>query len=568
MLNEYTEDINKFINSEDFLKMVKRSSVTISQNLSSEEIKEIAFNEALPRVILRLSFIKDKEGNPIFGGITSGSTYDNDYNQVMSLFSANVFSGGLFRIVSSLTASILIKSVPLSSDIELFDLGKNLEEQAIGDLDSIIGNIVNNLDQVSPIIYKSNGGDASQEVSDIPAFYFSYAIDLNTIPSEAFDQVIKDSAIAQGIETVKTIDIPIDKVGVCWYYLTSTTTSQFIEGAFQIPYNSTIEELVELLASHINEANITLDSVILASPNIGPTNDYHLAYRKKELYDSNENIDKELKFSLTTSIHSISLTSRKLSPIANRELVNISFYTLDKSLVDNTPSEEELIRYKGIAKRGIKGLVYGIKSTYKALSYKGPHSLVVDIEKGSVTNTTSEGISNKEDINTFFFQLSKGFNNVQQGELKVRVSSAPERIEVSEWIIPIEEIDIETLTYKFHTSFYGRHMHNQVLGSMAQSNAVQIIPFIQTNEEIRIIVDILQLPKGLDIATGTPITKVTPYKPNPRSITVKAQLDYVNYARNTDPDRNNPMGIGKVASRELSPAIKGVRDKLYKLKYR
>jgi hypothetical protein len=549
--------------------MVKRSSISISNNLSPEEIQDIAFNEALPRVLLRLSFIKDKEGNPVFGGIVAGSSYSNDYNQVMNLFNADIFSGGLFRITSSLTASILIKSIPLNSDIELFELGKNLEEQAIKDLESMIGIIVNNLDQLGHIIYNSDGGNPEQTVSNIPAFYFSYGIDQNTLPPGAFDKVIGETAFAKNVGVYDRIEISPNKVGVCWYYITSTTTSQFIESAFLIPYDSTLEEFIEILASHINEANITLDSVILASPNIGPTNNNHLAYKKREFYPNTDNQDKELRFTLTTEIHSINLTSRKLSPIANRELVNISLYTLDKSLVGNTPSEKDLIRYKSIGNKGISGIIYGIHPSYKALSSKGPHSLVIDVEKGNVTSSTTSGEnSNDLEINTFYFQLSKGYKTIAPGELKVRVSSAPQAFSISEWVINTDNTSIEDIVTLFHNSFYGKHMHNQVLGNIAQPNSVQIVPFIQTDEEIKIIVDILRVPPGLDIATGTNLNKVTPYKSSPRSITVKARLDYVNYARNSDPDRDNPMGIGRISPRELSPALKDVRDKLSRLKCR
>ena len=65
------------------------------------------------------------------------------------------------------------------------------------------------------------------------------------------------------------------------------------------------------------------------------------------------------------------------------------------------------------------------------------------------------------------------------------------------------------------------------------SNALSIVPFVLTNEEVRIVIDIFNPIEQLLIGTGSSKRIFTPYKKGNRSITVKSQLDYVNYARDS-----------------------------------
>jgi len=584
--------INRVIN-DNFTERVRRSCFIIDSNsLKDEEIIDIALKDIYPRIMFRIAFVKDKANNPIFKGIGENFDYNDTYLNVLKVITKEPFGSAFLSIAALLCSAHIIRNIPLNSDIKLLDLAKQIEDRAIEDLEVMIGTLAEDPQVIQQIIRPTGsiGSEGQGSVTTDPAFYFAPSINKETVPPEVFDY-IKESALLEDVDIEPNIKVPSNKIAFCWFYITSVLKNGYQEGVVLIKDGQSIESLIEDLAGNINEAAISLQSPLIASPNRGELRTITAKYTEDELYPeltiNKVNSKKEVSFYLTTRIHSLRITSRLLSPISNREIICINIYSLDKDLfINNSPSTEDLLSYRSIANRGIDGVIYGIKPYYKAMSSIGPHSLLVDIEKGNVNISSvikspndddDENDSNivdksldeidTETIDTFFFRLQEGVQSLS-GQLKVRVSTAPISPNINEWIIPINTLNADQIAFQFLNSFYINKLHNQVLGSMSSTSSVQMVSFIQTEEEIRIIVDILEVPKGLEIAIGNPLRPITTYKNGPRSINIKARLDFVNYARNTGPDSGNSnMRVGSAVASSPSPGLSKVNRIIENLKY-
>jgi hypothetical protein len=99
---------------------------------------------------------------------------------------------------------------------------------------------------------------------------------------------------------------------------------------------------------------------------------------------------------------------------------------------------------------------------------------------------------------------------------------------------------------------------------MGSISTLQIIAFVLCPKEIKIVVDLLDIPEGLEVATGSLTQVLTSYSQYSRSVTVKSQLDYVNYARSTNP-KQDPVGIGGKVPPRYSAIYQDLQGKLAKL---
>lgn len=582
--------VNRVIN-DNFPQRVRRSCFIMdTSSLKDEEIIDITLKDIYPRIMFRVAFVKDKANNPIFKGIGNNFDYNNTYLNVLKVITKEPFGSAFLSIASLLTSAHIIRNIPLNSDIKLLDLAKQIEDRAIEDLEVMIGTLTEDPEIIQQIITPSGtiSGEGQGTVGTDPAFYFAPSINKETVPPEVFDYIV-ESALLEDVDVEPYITVPDNQIAFCWFYITSVLKNGYEEGIVIIRDKQSIESLIEELAGNINEAAITLQSPLIASPNRGELRTITAKYTEDELYPeltfNKANTKKEVSFYLATRIHSLRITSRLLSPISNREIICINLYSLNKDLfINDNPSTNDLLNYRSMATRGIDGVIYGIKPSYRAMSAIGPHSLLIDIEKGNVN--VSNLISSPEDkdedgnnlidkslddidtetIDTFFFRLREGVASLS-GQLKVRVSTAPVSPNINEWNISIKDSDADQIAFQFLNSFYTNKLHNQVLGSMSSPSSVQMVSFIQTDEEIRIIVDILEVPKGLEIAIGNPLRPITTYKNGPRSINIKARLDFVNYARNTAPNSNGNMSVGSAIASSPSPGLKKVNKIIENLKY-
>ncbi|MEI2418773.1 hypothetical protein V6O07_00735 [Arthrospira platensis SPKY2] len=573
------KEILDIITDDSFISSVRRSSILGSDGglYKDEDIIKIALYDAYPRILMRISLTKDKDNNPIFKGIGQTRTiYNLQFIKSLEVIKTPPYSFGIKRIAISLTASSLIKSLPLNSELKFFDLGKSLEDNAISDLDKLIGILVED-ESIIDVINSNYGKTVFSHNVPYRALFFSNVINLNTIPPEAFDAVEDEIALYEGVNLYKDLSIPEGQTGICYMNLSYTGVDKFIREAFLINRNYSLIDLCNLITEIINEFNVDINSNIIASLNINREQPLEVSYSKSELYPlSQENRDNRLLFTIYPNIHVIELASLNLSAIRNREVIHIDIRTINNSFLPEFINSSILFSLRPFTTEGIDGLVYGIIDNYYSLTREGPHSLIVEVDKGQfISNqdlgeiiSPSNNKNNQYIIDTFYFRIPTDIILVDS-ILKVKVSTAPNILPFKEWEIIIPKgIDVETLTKLFHQSFYDREDITEVLGSIANYNAVQMVSFIKTREVIKIIIDIIEVPFGLEIATGNNITKVTPFREGNRSINISSILkDKEDLLDDEKSGYNKPKKLNLMSTKptNISPQLKAVKNKLEEL---
>jgi hypothetical protein len=535
-----------------FLRSVRRTSVTLRDTglISNEDILEIAFNETYPRVSLILITTKAKDGNtekPILGGMGPNTDYLTQSKEVWRLLENSIYSEGINRVVISLTASTCLKQIPLNSEVQLFELAKNIEDQAISDLDRIMGLIVS-----TGVITVDQQIEEDEETGE-PKLYISNELDITTLSKEDFDSIIRDSAKTDKARFKDRIYIPDNQVGICWISLTGTMLSGSVETGFFIKDGETTESLIESVAMSVNELSSRGSVSVIASPNRGASKLTNIEYRKRELYPEDElNRDKQLYFDMDVRLHNISFSTRSLSTTFNRELIVIKFYTFDNL---SAPLSFYLKNKFSPNARPIEGLVYGTIPKYKALDNRGPHSLFLNVNKQSAS---ADLLNRAEEINTFYFKLVED-QPIYRTFITVR-SSSPVIEGVTSWQVQIEEQDTEqSIAFKILDSFYKHHEQCLLVGSMPQPNAVQIIPYTKSKYESRSVTDVINVPPFLEVATGNTMVPLTQYKADARSIVVKIVPDQT---KSINDDATAPYGASTSTYRTLSQPMQNVYDRI------
>ena len=194
------------------------------------------------------------------------------------------------------------------------------------------------------------------------------------------------------------------------------------------------------------------------------------------------------------------------------------------------PDKTSLLPLVDEATNGIEGLLYGTSNRYLDLDEKGPSSRTIVVNENRLTsaNSVTPGGDPEEQefiANTFYFRTLAPVT----GELKVRISSTnlADKIEIlplldgdGNLVIPLLNDEAEDVALKFLKAIYSISQSTEVLGVLAYPNAVQMTSFKESEEEIREVIDILEVPPGLLIATGTPSFVKTDYFNNPRSVVI------------------------------------------------
>lgn len=194
------------------------------------------------------------------------------------------------------------------------------------------------------------------------------------------------------------------------------------------------------------------------------------------------------------------------------------------------PDKTSLLPLIDESTNGIEGLIYGLKNNFLNLDTKGPSSRTVIVNENRVTaaNSTTPGGDPEESefvANTFYFRTLAPVT----GELKVRISSTnlSDKTELlplldgdGNLVINLLNDEAEDVALKFLKGIYSISQPTEVLGALVYPNAVQMTSFKESEEEVREIIDILEIPPGLLIATGTPSFVKTDYFNNPRSVVI------------------------------------------------
>jgi len=660
-------DIEAFVNSisTDFVNMVVSNSVILeSYQRRPNDVINIAIRQVYPRIGLRLAAAKNLDNSPLFATLAFAQSQlaspGNDglrhtlYENIIRLMTdvSSPYSEGITNVAASLTAAILIKSIPINTDIKNIDLGENIEKRAFEDLDRIVE------------LYKGNelnvaASTINTETTLQQSIYISLDIDKTTLPANWFNVgnvderiVIEQAYPSANVKILESLTISSDKIAFGYYFISGTefesvssTDTGFLnpeltifpplEDTFTIKSGDTSEDIITNLADSLNDAGLTRDTNIIAAPNLGTLLSTSISTFKQKLY-SNE-VDKTYDrkpatFKLQPRIDYLSFSPRRVSSVINRELIILKFYTLDKvslattklsqlnipsftyigtwdnstnysignivdynsrsyvckqDSLDNVPNSsadywellfsphENLSTYRNISQDYVEGLLYGLENDFTKLDKLGPKSLLLDVKEGTlktIGGRESSAASNSL-INTFYFKLEEGFTSVT-GLLKLRcastkltdvpeifsfLNSTDKTLDINLVNATAEDVALEVLKAVYTISQY-----TDVLSALVYPHALEFTAFKRTKEEVKEVIDILQIPEGLEIATGTSLIERTPYKPKPRSLIVDAVLIPTSLRRHPTIDGGNSNGKLGAEKVNFTPnsTIQAIKDKI------
>lgn len=392
----------------DFTEMVISYSVLLKPyEKKTEEVKRVALRQVYPRIGLILSAAKDLDNNMLFSDInnkgervigsddpnTLGSyamgtnvgfgvvgpdgrtALENVYRNVTyfmtgleplsNTFVPNPFTEGITSVAAAMTAAVLIKQIPINSDIKNIDLGKDIEAGALEDLDRILK------------LYESGkSGSLSSQFAQLPSpslsestFHIALDIDPTTLPASYFDVDPVDEATiinqAQPDARVAPLThITVDPADIAfgWFYISSmegetfssftdpTTgstvwkptldTNPAIERTFVIRDGWNADDIIEALAEEINSYTLTDNATanILAAPNRGELMLQNIAVTRLRMYDEGAEANspyarKIAAFRMQQQVNHLSFMARRVSSIVTREMVILRFFTLAKSQI-------------------------------------------------------------------------------------------------------------------------------------------------------------------------------------------------------------------------------------------
>ncbi len=420
-----------------------------------------------------------------------------------------------------------------------------------------------------------------------------------------------------------------------------------IEGSFFLKSGDTPSSIISTLADEINSATLTLQSNILCSPNTGPATLNSLSITKKRLYENEIDPTYDYKQAATTvnqQIDYLTFEARRNSPLVSKELIIVRFFTAsDLSLaplvsglpanttytfrndwltgtnyvlgdivkvgvasyvsrtsnqgVNPTTSTNDWFRLyasandlearKSLLQDYVEGLIYGLSPSYPFLNKKGPKSLLLTVEKGTVKlpSPNSATVSSNTAVtqnDTFYFRFAANTALIN-GDLLIRVAS----LDVSKYpeIAPLLSNDGRSLKVTLTNAsspedvalavlkaIYSISQYTDVLGALVQPAALQIAAFKKTEGEVKEVIDILSVPIGLEVATGTSTSVKTTYVSKPRSVVVQATSfkDSIVAGITTTANAlltNGDYGVAGISKGKKSKRIQTAYDRMDLLKH-
>ena len=668
-------DIENFLISieTDFVNMVISHSVVLKDyQRKSNEVLEIARRQVYPRIGLRLSSAKDKDNTPLFAStpFSQSQLASDGYDTVRTGLYENVIrlitdetsplSQGITNVAASLTAAILIRSIPINNDIKNIDLGNEIEKRAFEDLDRIVE--IFKLDTPTNIPVDLPGAGLSKQ-----SIYISLDIDKATLPSTWFNVnpvderiIIENTQPNSNVRPLDYLSIPSDKVAFGWYFVSGTEFESIVpnpdntngttpdltiyppkEGAFLVKDGYGADDIISILSDYLNEAGLERDTNVIASPNSGELTLGYVTLSKKKLYpdEVDKSFDRKVvSFRMQQRVNSLTFDARRVSSVVSRELIILRFFTLNKVLLAQKKVEsnvdfnnifisytgawnsitsyaqgeivdlnsnsylakvsstganplgdlinwiplysdaEDLIPFKVAAQDYIEGLLYGLNKSYSYLDKKGPKSVLLAVENGNLkvinpNSTNSSNSTNNYIIDTFYFRLAEGIFSVT-GTLKIRVASTKliDVPEIFSFLNPVDQtLDIvlenasaEEAAVEILKAIHLISQYTDVLSALVYPYALQFTAFKRTKEEVREVIDILQVPSGLEIATGTSIVEKTSYKNRARSLIIEAINIPSQLRRHVliDNGSGSKANSGQVVLLQEDKSLQTVKDKL------
>ena len=219
--------------------------------------------------------------------------------------------------------------------------------------------------------------------------------------------------------------------------------------------------------------------------------------------------------------------------------------------------------------------MYGLTNSFTNLDKKGPKSILLDVEKGDlkIVSSTSNVTKDTNSINTFYFKLSDS-SVLVSGVLKLRISSTKllDVPEIFSFLNPIDKTLDITLTnataddvaLEILKAVYQTSQYTDVLSALVYPYALEFTAFKRTKEEVQEVIDIVQVPSGLDVATGSSIVEKTPYKNKARSLVINAIVIPSQLRRHAliDNGSGTKANSGQVVLLKEDKSLQAVKDKL------
>lgn len=365
---------------------------------------------------------------------------------------------------------------------------------------------------------------------------------------------------------------------------------------------------------------------LLASPEVVVLNEQLEVVKKLDAYpdESDEYNQKRLSFILNKEVGRIKFSARYSNEKITNDLILISFYSglksnlaqllfpgltcsysgvfniatvytagqvvdynfktyvaLEETIAGDLPTTSkwsqidrgtQLLETRKFLNNYVRGLVYGLNTSfYRTLLSKGSVSTVVKLENGKVSSPVSSTTDKKKEnykVDTFYFKVLP--DTILTGDLKYNVSFAnfierfTEEETFGEYTISLDGLTTGVqVAEEFTKSFYEKGLITQILGVLVLPNAVQITNFHDFRKEMRGVIDIVDLPEGLEIATGTSLELKTIYNSSPRSVLIEDEMSSTVTSKVID---NNRIYSAAVVSKgKKSDKLQAVEDKIARL---
>lgn len=459
--------------------IVRRSSVLLRRKTALEIFKIITF-ESDPRIALVLASAKRRSDSTyLFQGLVQVQEvmFASTTRGVSGQTNRTLFSDGIKRVSAMLTASVLIGQLAQVS--EQAEHAKVLEKQALEDLDRVC------------LTYELSGSTSS-----------GYTAEIEEQPSFIFNSGNLTLAANESIR--------------CSWYATHLTNSWVELPAYTGPVTPDnpipVWRIVSDIADSINQVSVLYEGIGLVAS-------VQLAGKKNEFY-SNTHLLRFYPRSANTGLTTFSLNFR------------IQKYT---GTVPSNPNVAPFvwgININSLTNNIINGLIFVLKdsktATLSAEQEIEPQVLYIRnrvqyVAGGSVPPTTAkvkyrlQFWSPNEIIASSDFEeitIIRKVDEDQQKQLDLDNSRYSQ--------VAVELLQAIT-TERNYSGMTGALVKNDPLFSYPPEAAIELIAWTLSRLNVYVVLDILELPIDIEIATGNLVNAYSIYSNNPKSVRVEAR---------------------------------------------
>ena len=471
-----------------FASMVRGYSVIIRRK-TTKEIYNIVTQQVDPRISLILASARDKAGARLFPNLDVVKALmfgPNDTSQDYLDSDLNIFVEGIKRVAAALTASILIGQLA-----QIDEQAKHsiiLEKQAIDDLDRLV-----NIPDLAVALESST---VSTKVIDDLAFYFEKK-EITLTSGSLKVEIFMPSSITTGWNVAGT-------------YTGTFTTSQIV---------ADVSDSINAVTLINKTSNIIAAPVLAESPTL-----HKIDFLARE---------RDVTISAEVIILKITYLNSVAEPIPFK-------WGISKLSLENQTINSLILTVQ----QGKTGAISGSSST----STSGKLQPTVLYFRRLAVNTNEEVVDYNQNL------IPK---SIWAGASKLRFRISPNQTEAIEVDIPYltsstiqTTLDIdrpsqvaETLLNQMYlvkgaTRALGALFRNDDPRGNTSYSAIELIAFSVTNPETWLILDVLEIPKDIEMAVGDLTAPLTSFSNKARSIRVESTYKSGVIAINTGGNTN------------------------------